>query len=666
MNLNQDLPEITDKLDLNVTRPGRGSWANPELLGSKSRCGITREEVAMSDDNKTQPLCMDIVNERILGGKLPGLMGKAVENFLCLPQLNEAYDSACRWMNGAGQDSNIFDALLDKLGVNLEITDEDLERIPRDGPLLVVANHPCGGLDGLALGSILAKRRPDFRILVNSFVSQFEGFRPWFLEVDVFEEKDANARNLGALLEAARWLKQGGCLGVFPAGEVSSWSWKALRVEDPEWNHHAAALSRMTDAATLPISFEGANGPLFQGIGLIHPRLRTVMLGRELWNKRGCLVKTRVGEPIPASRLKGFTDGQAATNFLRVTVDALRAPKVRPAFRLFQKPNVVASLVNPVPPEDLTSEIQSLADESILVRKGDFTVYCIQSSDAPKVMREIGRLRELTFRSVGEGTGTAVDLDVYDDHYHQLFVWDEKERAIAGGYRIGVVSDILPRLGRKGMYATSEFSIRRGFYKAIGPAAELGRSFIPPAYQRKFSLLGLLWRGVGEFLNRRPDLHVLYGPVTISADYSHVSRKLMVRYLRRNEWSPEIAVRARSKHRFRSPPLSPALKKWVRDEGRRLDEVSALISGVEPDGKGVPVLVKHYLKLNGSFVSFGVDPNFSDALDGLIVVDVRNMDDAHLRRYFGQGGFERISQARNNSVSRLTNNTKTSNRYENA
>ena len=620
----------------------------------------------MNDENKTQPLDLDIVIERMLGGKVPSFVTKAAEKFLCLPQINEIYDSASKLNNKVENGVNLFDQLLNKLGVNLEGTDEDSKRIPREGPLLVVANHPYGGLDGLVLGSLLAKSRPDFRIMVNSLVSRFEGFRPWLLEVDIMQEEGAAVRNLGALLESVRWLRQGGCLVLFPAGEVSSWNWKSLRVEDPEWTQHAAALARMTDATTLPIGVEGENGPFFQGAGLIHPYLRTFMLSRELWNKRNQSVKIRVGVPVPTSRMKGFLNVQAATDFLRATVDALRVPETRPASTFYQKPKGAVSLVNPVPAGDLASEVRSLSEQAIMTRKGDFAIYCIQSSDAPGVMREIGRLRELTFRSVGEGTGTELDLDNFDNHYHQLFAWDEKEQAIAGGYRIGVVGEILPDLGRKGMYTTSEFSLQRSFFKAIGPAVELGRSFIPPNYQRKFSLLGLLWRGIGEFLNRRPDLHILYGPVTISADYSNVSRKLMVRYLRRNEWSPEIAACARPRHRFRSSSLSPALKKWVREEDRRLDEVSALISGVEPDGKGVPVLVKHYLKLNGSFVSFGVDPNFSDALDGLIVVDVHNINDAHLRRYFGNEGFDRISQERDKANSNLNTNTTKTKRYEDA
>ena len=603
-------------------------------------------EGEMRAESNSKPLSVKAFEGRAVSGKILNLFGKRLESFLCLEELNEIYDSSLSDFSRSDCNSSLFENILSNLGVELEVDDEGIDRIPAEGPLVVVANHPFGGLDGLALGCLLSKRRPEFRILVNSIISCFEAFRPWFLEVDVLDEESASSKNVRSLLQALRWIKDGGCLAVFPAGEVASWNWRSMRVQDPQWNSHAAALALRTGAVTLPVGFEGANGPLFQGAGLIHPRLRTLMLGRELWNKRERTIRAHVGEPITASKLSVFPSVEASTRFLRVSVDLLRNSNKNSLEMPSADNRNLQPLEQPMDPSILAREINLLPENAILNKKGNFSVFCIQSRDAPTVMQEIGRLRELTFRSVGEGTGHAADLDDYDDHYHQIFIWDEKARAIAGGYRVGVVPEILPQMGKKGMYAASQFAIRPSFYKAIGPAAELGRSFIPPEYQVKFSLLGLLWRGIGEFLNRRPSLRVLYGPVSISADYSQISRNLMVRYLRRNEWSPGMLLRARPKHRFRGSHLSPALKKWVREEGRRIDEVSALVSCLEPDGKGVPVLVKHYLKLNGSFVSFGVDPHFSDALDGLIVVDIHNMSDAQLKRYFGQEGFARIRTAR--------------------
>ena len=306
-------------------------------------------------------------------------------------------------------------------------------------------------------------------------------------------------------------------------------------------------------------------------------------------------------------------------------------------------------MVLPVNKEKLQSEIAALPASSLLAAKGDFEIYGCLASQAPSVMREIARLREKTFRKVGEGTGYPLDSDRYDEWYHQIFAWDSQNLKIAGGYRLGVVEEIIEQKGKFGMYAASEFSLKRGFYSSLGKSIEVGRSFITEEYQRRFSLLGLIWKAIGEFMNRHPDHFVLYGPVSISADYTNLSRNLMVRFLRTNKWSAEIARRTKARNPFKLRQLSPALANWVKQEGRTLEEISAVISGVEPDGKGVPVLVKHYLKLRGSFVGFAVDPDFNNALDGLIVVDIRNMEGRQLLQYFGESGRERIISARGKS-----------------
>ena len=294
----------------------------------------------------------------------------------------------------------------------------------------------------------------------------------------------------------------------------------------------------------------------------------------------------------------------------------------------------------------MQSEVTSLPESSLLVANKEFEIYVCKSSQAPSVMKEIARLREKTFRKAGEGTGYSFDSDPFDNWYYQIFAWDSKSQKIAGGYRLGVADEIIKQKGKSGMYAASEFSLKRGFYSSLGKSIEVGRSFITYEYQRKFSLLGLIWKAIGEFMNRHPDYFVLYGPVSISADYTNLSRNLLVRFLRTNRWSEEIARRTKAKNPFKLKQLSPALTNWVKKEGRTLDDVSAVISGVEPDGKGVPVLVKHYLKLHGSFVGFGIDPDFNNALDGLIVVDIRNMEDRQLLQYFGESGLVRIKSAR--------------------
>lgn len=582
---------------------------------------------------------------------------KFVPEFLCnlldyllgFTAINQLYRNAVNYIIEKKK-ITFFEAVLRKLDVQIEVLPEDLAKIPRDGPLLVVANHPFGGIDGLALGSLLSKTRPDFKLLVNQELGVFNAMTPWLFQVDILGGESAKSKNLKSMVECSRFLRDGKCLGIFPAGEVSSLHLPTRKIIDPSWSDHPTSLARRNNATVLPVCFIGKNGWLFQTLGLIHPRLRTLLLARELVNKRGKDLKMRIGEPISPQKICSFQNVSDATDYLRVCVEALKNESSPvssfPKFFLGRKNKSHEPLVLPVNKEMLQSEVAALPASSLLAAKGDFKIYGCLASQAPSVMREIARLREKTFRKAGEGTGYPLDSDRYDEWYHQIFAWDSQNQKIAGGYRLGVTEEIIGQKGKPGMYAASEFSLKRGFYSSLGKSIEVGRSFITEEYQRRFSLLGLIWKAIGEFMNRHPDHFVLYGPVSISADYTNLSRNLLVRFLRTNRWSAEIARRTKAKNPFKLKQLSPALANWVKQEGRTLDDISAVISGVEPDGKGVPVLVKHYLKLRGSFVGFAVDPDFSNALDGLIVVDIRNMEDRQLLQYFGESGKQRIISAR--------------------
>jgi len=582
---------------------------------------------------------------------------KFVPEFLCnlldyllgFTAINQLYRNAVNYIIEKKK-ITFFEAVLRKLDVQMEVLPEDLAKIPRDGPLLVVANHPFGGIDGLALGSLLSKTRPDFKLLVNQELGVFSAMTPWLFQVDILGGESAKSKNLKSMVECSRFLRDGKCLGIFPAGEVSSLHLPTRKIIDPSWSDHPTSLARRNNATVLPVCFKGKNGWLFQTLGLIHPRLRTLLLARELVNKRGKDLKMRIGEPISPQKICSFQNVSDATDYLRVCVEALKNESSPvssfPKFFLGRKNKSHEPLVLPVNKEMLQSEVAALPASSLLAAKGDFKIYGCLASQAPSVMREIARLREKTFRKAGEGTGYPLDSDRYDEWYHQIFAWDSQNQKIAGGYRLGVTEEIIGQKGKPGMYAASEFSLKRGFYSSLGKSIEVGRSFITEEYQRRFSLLGLIWKAIGEFMNRHPDHFVLYGPVSISADYTNLSRNLLVRFLRTNRWSAEIARRTKAKNPFKLKQLSPALANWVKQEGRTLDDISAVISGVEPDGKGVPVLVKHYLKLRGSFVGFAVDPDFSNALDGLIVVDIRNMEDRQLLQYFGESGKQRIISAR--------------------
>jgi hypothetical protein len=274
-----------------------------------------------------------------------------------------------------------------------------------------------------------------------------------------------------------------------------------------------------------------------------------------------------------------------------------------------------------------------------LVREGTWSVLVATAPQIPRASREIARLREMTFRLAGEGTGRESDWDRFDAHYLHLILWDHSAERIAGGYRFGRADWIMDEYGLPGLYTQPLFGYDARFVQSLGPALELGRSFIRPEYQRQTLPLSLLWRGIGEWLVRHPRYHTLFGPVSISGDYHEISRHLMVQFLRRRVGGLSRRLRMRPARPHRGPWM-PGL--GLDPAGARLtsiEDLSAVVSSIEDDGKGVPVLLRHYLKLNARMAAFNIDPDFGGALDGLVVVDLRRSDPKLLQRFMGAEGW---------------------------
>ncbi|MEW6131350.1 MAG: GNAT family N-acyltransferase [Acidobacteriota bacterium] len=291
----------------------------------------------------------------------------------------------------------------------------------------------------------------------------------------------------------------------------------------------------------------------------------------------------------------------------------------------------------------LLSDIHKLPREQLLFETGEFAVFQARSWQLPHLLTEIGRLREMAFRAVGEGTGNRLDLDKYDAYYDHLFVWHKDEGALVGAYRIGRVDEILKVFGKKGLYTHTLFKLKKAFFKATGPMLELGRSFVNPDYQRTPSALFLLWKGIGQFILRHPKYKLLFGPVSISNTYTELSRQMMVDYLTAYALHREFADLVKPRQPFR-PTVA---KNWDAKITTRMissvDELSTFISTIETDHKGIPTLLKHYLKLEGKILGFNVDAAFCNALDGLILVDLKATNDRLLERYLGEGWVNRLN-----------------------
>lgn len=576
--------------------------------------------------------------EKPLQRRLVSLIERPLSRMLSIHSVNRAYEhfSSCY------DDSNFFDRALEFLNIIYEVQDGDLDKIPTEGPVLAVANHPFGGIDGIVMGSILTSVRSDVKLLANYLLGRVSEIRPWLISVDPFGGRGAATSNISGIKETIGWLRRGGLVGTFPSGTVSHFQMKERCVTDPEWSGHTAALIRRTRATTVPIFFDGRNSALFQVMGCLSPRLRTALLPHELMNKAGAELRVRIGKPIPCEKLARFDSDREIMDFLRLQTYIQKNRTETRGFIAFSPGSGAASqeeLAEPsVETATLQREVENLPAEHHLLEQGEFSVYYARAWQIPNVMKEIGRLREITFREVGEGTGRSLDLDCFDRYYDQLFLWSRTAGEIAGAYRIGKTDRIISRFGTSGLYTNRLFQYKPAFFDQLGPALEMGRSFICSEYQLKRNALALLWKGIGAYVVRNPRYHILFGPVSISREYNPLSRNLMVQFLKEKRHHDSFARLVRAKNPPAKARLQGVNKKKLMASLRDIDDVSALVSEIERDSKGIPVLLRHYVKLNGLLLSFNVDKEFSQVLDGLIVVDLLTTDNRLLKRYLGSEG----------------------------
>jgi putative hemolysin len=528
---------------------------------------------------------------------------------------------------------------LSELDIEVRVSDADLARVPATGPVIVVANHPFGAIEGIALAHALLRVRADVKILANFLLGRIPELRRFFLLVDPFARSGSRAANARSLRDALSFLRGGGLLVVFPGGEVASLDRRTLRVADPAWSPTIAGLARRVGAVTVPVFVPGRNRAYFQAAGLIHPLLRTVLLARALLARGGKSLELRIGTQVPAVHLQEFESDAAAIAYLRDRTEIL-AERGASAVQPRRTPSSALPVVPPVPGAKLAAEIGALPADALLTASDEFEVYVARPAAIPYVLREIGRLREITFRDVGEGTEREIDLDVFDDTYLHLFIWDRARHQVVGAYRLGPTDEIVPASGVAGLYTASLFRYDPKLFDAMGPALEMGRSFIRTEHQKSYTGLMLLWKGIGEYVGRHPRYATLFGPVSISADYRSLSQRMIVAFLERNrkltgwaEW-----VRPTNPFREKRRPGAPRGPAQLKD----LEEVSTFISEIEADQKGVPILLKQYLRLDGRLLGYNVDPAFASVLDVLIAVDLRVSPAKALNRYMGAKNLERF------------------------
>lgn len=564
--------------------------------------------------------------------QIPGLTGK----FAPVSKARDLYRRVQQLPEGFR-----LETLLAAMRIDLRVDSADSARIPATGAVVVVANHPYGVLDGALLTVLLTRVRQDVKLLTNFLLSDVPELQRHCIFVDPFGTDRSVDSNRKALREALAWLQQGGMLAIFPAGEVSSWRMPAAQVADREWNDTAVRLIRRTGAAALPIYFCGHNGMGFQLLSMVHPKLRTAFLLQEFLQQEGKTIEVRVGSAVPAQSIHAISNDREAMGYLRSRTYLLaKRRKAKTPWPAALRSRIASKIQEPLAPElaqnSLMAEIEALPSNRCLAENNGLSVYLANAAEIPHLLQEIGRLREVTFRRVGEGTGKSRDLDSFDEYYSHILLWNRNQRELVGAYRAGNTAEILAERGVSGLYTSTLFRYQERLFRKLGPALELGRSFVRPEYQRQYAPLLLLWKGIARLVALHPETPVLFGAVSISNEYNETSREMIYRFFEARMQEDDLAGFIEPRRPFRPGPLRGADCRSVCRALRELDELSEPIADIEADGKGLPILLRQYAKIGGKLLGFNVDRKFSNVLDGLVVVDLRQTDSGVLQRYMGR------------------------------
>lgn len=541
--------------------------------------------------------------------------GRLLLHLLKLTQIDALFKR-----NAELQGLDFVSAVLRQLGITYTLDAKELANLPASGPFIVVANHPYGALDGLLLLEILKQRRPDAKLMANDLLATIPNLAPVFLPVNPF---NATAKkNISGLRQALEHLKEGSPLGIFPAGEVSTWQIETQKIVDRPWSPSIGKLLAKANVPVVPVHFSGHNSLAFQLMSLVHPTLQTARLPAELLNKKGHHVQVRIGRQIKPQELLAIPKPELLA-FVRAKTYSLA---VLPISRKTEAVEEMA-IASETDPQAIWQEIEQLPAHRKIVSHLQYDVYLARAAQIPQALREIGRLREYTFRQVGEGTHQPLDLDQYDHHYQHLFLYDREARQIVGAYRLGKGKEIWKKQGKRGFYLHSLFKIKKELTPLLKQSLELGRSFVRPEYQRKNLPLLLLWKGLSLYLEQRPEYKYLIGPVSISSYFSNLSQSLMVRFIKDQYFDHSLA-------RFVKPRKAFKAKLKTKDHEHLLanmpglQNLDTLIKEIEPQHTGVPPLLKKYLLQNARIIGFNIDPLFSDSLDGFMVMNVHELPKA--------------------------------------
>ncbi|OXA94851.1 GNAT family N-acyltransferase [Flavobacterium hercynium] len=563
-------------------------------------------------------------------GVLGTFSGWMLMKVLKISTLNKIYDH-----NKHLEDVPFLNGVLDELQIKFEIPEEDLKRLPKDGAYITISNHPLGGIDGILLLKLMLEREPNFKIIANFLLHRIVPLKKYIMPVNPFENhRDAKSSVVG-IKETLRHLSDGKPLGIFPAGEVSTYKDGKLVVDKP-WEEGALKLIRKAKVPVIPIYFHAKNSRLFYWLSKIDDTLRTAKLPSELLTQKDRVIKVRIGKPISVNEQNEIESFEEYSEFLRKKTYMLANPFEKDSKLLdtasLKIPKAPKKIATPANESKLIDEVNALRDgDCRLLQSKNYEVFFARAKFIPNILHEIGRLREITFREVGEGTNESIDLDKFDQYYHHMFLWDDETKKIAGAYRMGLGSEIYPKYGIEGFYLNDLFRFEPELHDMMHKSIEMGRAFIIKEYQQKPMPLFLLWKGIIHTTLRYPEHKFLMGGVSISNQFSDFSKSLMIEFMKSNYYDPYIAQYIHPKKAYKVK-LKDADKDFIFDEAESdLNKFDKIIDELEPGNLRLPVLIKKYIKQNARVVAFNVDPLFNNAIDGLMYIRIADIPESTMK-----------------------------------
>ena len=564
-------------------------------------------------------------------GFIGTFLGWIILKILKISTINKIYNRNKHLSN-----LEFLDALLKEFKIRFEIPDEDLKRLPKEGAYITVSNHPLGGVDGILLLKLMIEQRSDFKIIANFLLHKIEPLIPYIMPVNPFENRKDVKSSVTGFKNALLHLKEGHPLGIFPAGEVSTYRDGKLLVDKP-WEAAAMKLAKKAKVPIVPIYFHAKNSPLFYRLSKISDTLRTAKLPSELLTQKNRVIKVRIGRPISVKDQEQHETLEEFSDFIRkktyMLSNAFENPKILKNISSSIKINKAPKkIITPVNPLIMRSEVDYLRAKNLrLLQSKNYEVYLAPAATIPNILREIGRLREITFREIGEGTNKAIDLDHFDTYYHHMFLWDTEAECLAGAYRMGLGTEIYEAFGIDGFYLQDLFRFEPELHDMMSKSIELGRAFIIKQYQQKPMPLFLLWKGIVHTTLRLPNHKYLIGGVSISNRFSNFSKSLMIEFMKSHYYDPYLAQYVHPKKEFKVK-LKDADKDFVFDATEAdLNKFDKIIDEIEPGALRLPVLLKKYIKQNARLIAFNVDPLFNNAVDGLMYIRISDLPDSTVR-----------------------------------